>query len=528
MEVDVLIVGAGFGGLYALHKALGQGYSAAILEAGSGVGGTWYWNRYPGARCDVESKEYQFGFSDELQKKWTWTERYAAQPELNAYLNYVADMLDLRDHIRLDTRVAAATFDDQALRWTVETEAGERHVCRFCVMATGPLSAARIPDIPGLGDFAGGVYHTGDWPREGVDFSGKRVGVVGTGSSGIQSIPIIAQEARELFVFQRTANYTMPAMNRPLQASEIAAAQATMVEDRKRAFETRGGSLAPYNSRSAHEFTHEECESQLEARWGSGGFAMYGSFGDVLVDPAANEIVSEFVRKKMRAALKSPELADKLVPNDHPILAKRPCLDTDYLNTFNQPHVTLVDIRSSPIESVISTGIRCADQDYPLDVIVFATGFDAMTGALLRIDIKGRSGVSLRDRWHAGPRTYLGLGSAGFPNMFFIVGPGSPSVLTNVVASIEQQVDWITDLLIHIRDRIDATIEVQQDAEDDWVEHVNELAGETLFPQANSWYLGANVPGKPRVFMPYVGGLATYGERLRDVADHGYRGFTLG
>ncbi|NIJ40701.1 cyclohexanone monooxygenase [Parvibaculum indicum] len=528
-DYDAIIVGAGFAGMYMLHRLRKQGLHVRVYEAGDGVGGTWYWNRYPGARCDVESLEYQYGFSDDLQRGWTWTERYAAQPEILRYQNYVADKLDLKKDIRFNTRVTSADYDTPSGLWQIETDKGDRAQARFFIMATGCLSAARVPDIAGLEDFKGKWYHTGSWPHDGVDFTGRRVAVIGTGSSGIQSIPIIAEQADHVTVFQRTANFTLPAGNRPLSEEEIAARRTTLLEDRKHARTTAGGIIAfEYNEALSGEMMPEDVQREMETRWTGGGFAFLGSYGDMMATTEANDIAADFARAKMKARVKEPEIADTLMPNDHPVGTKRLCLDTGYLETFNEPHVDLVNVRELPIERIAEKGVLAGGKEYEADAIVFATGFDAMTGAILAVDITGRDGLRLRDKWEAGPRTYLGLGSAGFPNLFFITGPGSPSVLSNMIVSIEQHVDWITDCISRLTSGNIGTIEATPEAEDEWVAHVNEVAAETLYPQANSWYMGANVPGKPRLFMPYPGGVGVYGEKLDEVAAADYEGFRLG
>ncbi|HCX67746.1 NAD(P)/FAD-dependent oxidoreductase [Parvibaculum sp.] len=528
-QIDAVIVGAGFAGMYMLHRLRELGLSVQVFEAGDSVGGTWYWNRYPGARCDVESLEYQYGFSDEIQRGWTWSERYAAQPEILRYQNYVADKLDLRRDIRFETRVTSAKYNERNGLWVVETDKGDLVSARFCIMATGCLSAARIPDFDGLDDFEGEHYHTGGWPHEGVDFSGQRVAVIGTGSSGIQSIPVIAEQAKQLTVFQRTANFTLPAGNRPLRPEEVERSKETLLEDRRHARETPGGIICfEYNRTPVEEMAPDALQKELETRWKQGGFAFLGAYGDLMATQEANQIAAEFARTKMRASVKNKDVAEKLLPVDHPIGVKRLCLDTDYLETFDKPHVDLVDLRENSIERISRKGVVCGGKEYEADAIVFATGFDAMTGALLAIDIRGRNGAELREKWAAGPRTYLGLGSAGFPNLFFITGPGSPSVLSNMIVSIEQHVDWITDCVKRLTEGNIRSIEATREAEDEWVAHVNELASGTLYPQANSWYMGANIPGKPRVFMPYTGGVNVYGKKIDAVAAADYEGFQLG
>ena len=525
--LDVVIVGAGFAGLYTLHRLRGLGMSALVFEAGAGVGGTWYWNRYPGARCDVESMQYSFSFADDLQQEWQWTELYASQPEILTYANHVADRFDLRRDIRLNTRVTAASFDEAAQRWTVRTDRGDVVTARFCVMATGCLSTAKVPDFPGIETFRGKTFHTGAWPHEGVDFSGQDVGVVGTGSSAIQAIPVIARQARHLTVFQRTPNYSVPAQNRPMTPEYERAWKENYPERRRRAMAVRNAILYTLNDKSALDAGEEERQREYEARWEAGGIPFMAAFNDLILNRQANDTAADFVRAKIRSIVRDPAVAEQLTPRDYPIGTKRICVDTDYFDTFNRNNVTLVDVRNVPIEAIIPDGLRTRDASYRLDSIVFATGFDAMTGALLAMEITGRGGRSLREKWAAGPLTYLGLMTAGFPNMFMITGPGSPSVLTNMIVSIEQHVDWIAACLAQLRSRNVATIEAAVEAEDAWVAHVREVGERTLYPQANSWYVGANIAGKPRVFMPYIGGFLVYKSKCDDIAAHGYAGFQL-
>jgi cation diffusion facilitator CzcD-associated flavoprotein CzcO len=526
---DALIIGAGFSGLYQLHCLRDRlGLSARVLEAGDGVGGTWYWNRYPGARCDSESHSYSYYFSEELLKEWEWSERYPEQPEILRYLNHVADRFDLRRDIRFGTRVTEARYDAAANRWHVSTEAGERFTAKFLITAVGCLSTANVPDIPGLDGFAGRWYHTGQWPREGVDFAGKRVGLIGTGSTGIQAAPVIAEAAAHLTVFQRTANYSVPARNAPLTPEFLRWAKDSSAEIRRVMHSTTNGHPFTISERSALDATPEERRTAYEAAWEKGGLQFRAAFRDILTDKAANDTAAEFIRAKIREIVKDPETAAKLTNFDHPFAAKRPPIDTSYFEAFNRDNVSLVDVRASPIERITPRGIKTQDAEYGLDIIVFATGFDAMTGPLLKIDIRGRDGVPLREAWEAGPRTYLGLQVAGFPNLFTITGPGSPSVLCNMPVAIEQHVEWITGCIAHMQERGLERIEAEPDAADRWVEHVNEAADATLLPQASSsWYLGANVPGKPRVFMPYAGGMARYRGICDDVAAKGYEGFAL-
>jgi cation diffusion facilitator CzcD-associated flavoprotein CzcO len=525
--LDVVIVGAGFAGLYMLHRLRGLGFSARVYEAGSGVGGTWFWNRYPGARCDVESLEYSYSFSDELQSDWKWTERYASQPEILSYLNHVADRFDLRRSIRFETRVTAAIFDEAANRWMIRTDRGERVSAKFCIMATGCLSAAKIPEYEGIETFTGRRYHTGHWPHEGVDFTGQTVGVIGTGSSAIQSIPEIARQAKQLFVFQRTPNFSVPAHNAPLSADIIQDWNANLASYRHRERTSAFGFMHEPSTKGALEVSSEERQREYETRWQRGGFHMLGAFTDLIVNKDANDTAAAFVRSKIRAIVRDPAVAEALMPTSYPIGTKRLCVDTGYFAAFNRSSVTLVDLKATPIEVITSAGVRTSTAEYSLDSIVFATGFDAMTGALSNIDIRGRAGLALKHKWSEGPRTYLGIMVAGFPNLFTITGPGSPSVLSNMVVSIEQHVDWISDCLGHLREHRLAVMEATLEAENAWVTHVSEVGHQTLFPLANSWYMGANIAGKPRVFMPYIGGVGPYRQKCDEVAAKGYEGFIL-
>jgi cyclohexanone monooxygenase len=527
-DVDAVVVGAGFAGLYALHRLRGMGLSARAFEQAEDVGGTWYWNSYPGARCDVESIDYSFSFSGELQQEWSWSERYASQPEILRYLNHVADRFDLRPAITFGTRVVSAVYDEPAAQWVIRTDRGHRVTARYAIMAAGCLSVGRIPDFPGLGSFRGQAYHTGRWPKDGVDFGGLRVGVVGTGSSGIQVIPLIAQQAARLTVYQRTAHFTIPARNVPLEADWLAQFKPRYADYRRRMRISRGGLSRDYSERRALETPPAQRRQAYQARWDFGGAEILGSFADLLTDPRANQTVAEFVHGKIREIVRDPLVAERLLPRGYPFGAKRLCADTSYYETYNQDHVTLVDVTATPIETITPAGIRTSAAEHELDAIVFATGFDAMTGALLAMDIRGRGGLTLRRAWEAGPRTYLGVCVAGFPNLFIITGPGSPSVLSNVVLSIEQHVEWISDFLEYLRKHDIDRAEPRAQAQDAWVAHVNDVAGRTLFPVGNSWYLGANVPGKPRVFMPYIGGVGRYRAICDRVAAAGYAGFDLG
>ena len=525
---DVIVVGAGFAGMYMLHRLRGLGLSARVYEQGGDVGGTWYWNRYPGARCDVESMQYSYSFSDELQQEWDWSERYAPQAEILKYANHVADRFNLRSDIQLNTRVDQAAFGENANAWTVTTSDGGSVTAKFVVLATGCLSNARMPDIKGLADFKGKVYHTGHWPHEAVDFTGQRVGVIGTGSSAIQSVPVIAEQASHLFVFQRTANFSIPARNAALTPEERESFRQNYPEIRRVAREEmRNGIVQELPDRGALDDGDNERRAKYESRWNYGGLTFMGVYNDLALDKAANDTAASFVREKIAEIVKDPETARLLQPNNHPIGSKRICIDTDYFATFNRENVTLVDIKSNPIEEILPNGVRTGGKDYEVDALVLATGFDAMTGSVAKIDIRGRGGQTLNQKWAEGPRTYLGVMSAGFPNLFIITGPGSPSVLSNMIVSIEQHVDWIADCIGYMRERDLDSMEAKKDAEDSWVAHVNDVAQNTLYPQANSWYMGANIPGKPQIFMPYIGGVGVYRQICNNVAAKGYKGFAM-
>jgi cyclohexanone monooxygenase len=527
VELDVVVVGAGFAGLYMLHSLRGLGLSCRVIEAGSGVGGTWYWNRYPGARCDVPSLEYSFGFDDEIAREWTWSERYATQPEILRYLEFVADRLDLGRDIVFDTRVVSARFDEVRARWSVATDGGETIDCRHLIMATGCLSAANMPDIEGTDDFAGPTYHTGRWPRDGVEFGGRRVGVIGTGSSAVQCIPLIAEQAAEVLVFQRTPAYAVPAHNHRLDPAEVERIKAGYPEWREIARNTGtglGGHLQPPDT-GALEVDESERRRIYDERWAAGGLSFLASFNDLMFDPAANETAAAYVRERISEIVDDPAVAEQLSP-DTVIGCKRMCVDTGYYETYNRPNVHLIDISETPIDRLTPDGIEVDGTLHECDAVVFATGFDAMTGAIDRIDIHGRDGQPLREKWSAGPLTYLGLQVSGFPNLFMITGPGSPSVLTNMVVAIEQHVEWIRDTIDHMQAEGVATIEPETDAETQWVAYVNAVAELTLFNGCSSWYLGTNVPGKPRVFMPLPGFL-DYKQKCDEVAAAGYEGFVL-
>lgn len=526
-DFDAIVVGAGFAGLYMLYRLRQSGLSTRVIESGGGVGGTWYWNRYPGARCDVESVDYSYSFSPELEQEWTWSERYAPQSEILAYLEHVADRFDLRRDIQFDTRVDAARFDEESNLWVVTTDKGETITARFCIMATGCLSEPKLPEVEGVETFAGHTYHTGRWPREPVDFTGQRVGIIGTGSSAIQSIPHIARQAAHLTVFQRTPNFSVPAWNHQLDPGYVAEIKADYPSRRELCRTSHAGFPVTSTEEAASKVSAETREQRYEGKWAEGGLRFLGSFTDLLIDPASNETAAEFIRSKIRAQVKDPGTAAALSPTDYPCGTKRLCVDIDYYETYNRPNVTLVDLKANPIDRITEDSVVTAEGSYELDALIFATGFDAMTGALAHIDIEGVGGRTLREKWKDGPRAHLGLVAAGFPNLFLITGPGSPSVLSNMVVSIEQHVDWVAECMEHLRSEGLERIEAHADAEEEWVALVASVADFTLFPRANSWYRGANVKGKPQVFMPYVGGVYTYRQQCDEVARSGYKGFSL-
>jgi len=528
-DLDAVVIGAGFSGLFMNHRLRDTlGLDVQVIEAGSDVGGTWYWNRYPGARCDSEAYMYCFAFDRDLMQQWEWSGKYPEQPEILSYLGHVADRFDLRRNMSFDTRVRSAHFDETSNRWDIETDAGERYRSRFLITAIGCLSTGQVPDFPGRDSFAGEAYHTGAWPHEGVDFAGKKVAVIGTGSSGVQSIPVIARQADQLTVFQRTPQYMIPARHGNVDKGVLDDIKKEYDAIYDKARHSTGGFPYDVQDRSALDVDDDERQRILEEGWGYGGFKfMFSTFSDLRTNLTASELAGEFIRGKIRETVDDPELAQKLLPLDHPFGSKRVLIDTDYFETYNRDNVDLVDINAEPIVEITETGITAGDTHHDVDVIVYATGFDAMTGSFNRIDIRGRDGQRLKDKWEAGPRTYLGLTSAGFPNLFMITGPGSPSVLSNMPISIEQHVEMIADIVAHLDGNELDLIEAEIEAEDAWVEHVNEVAEPTMFMHANSWYLGANIPGKPRVFMPYAGGVGAYRQHCDKVVANGYEGFTL-
>jgi cation diffusion facilitator CzcD-associated flavoprotein CzcO len=527
-DYDAVVVGAGFSGLYLLHRLRDEmGLSVGVIEKAEDVGGTWYWNRYPGARCDSESHIYCYSFHEGILDEWEWSQRYPEQPEVLEYLRFVADRLDLRRDIDFGTEVTSATFDGDGGAWAVETDDGERVTARFLVTAVGCLSEPYVPDFEGIDAFEGESYHTGRWPHEPVEFEGKHVGVVGTGATGIQVIPEVAGEAGHLTVFQRTPNYAVPARNRPLDGEDWAEIQRNYDDILAEAHDSSGGMPFASVRETAADLSMAEMEELLEPRWKEGGFRFRGAFEDLVTNPETNEMVSEYLRGKIREAVDDPDLAEKLVPTDHYYGTKRPPLHTDYYETFNRDHVSLVDVREAPIERITPDGVLTAESHYELDTIIYATGFDAMTGTLLRMDVRGRDGLTLAEKWADGPKTYLGLAVHGFPNLFTITGPQSPSVLSNMPVSIEHHVEWVTDAIEHFLERGIRLVEPTAAAEDAWTEHNRLVAEATLYTTADSWYMNENVPDKPTVFTPYVGGVDTYHDTILEVAAKGYEGFEL-
>ncbi len=527
-DYDVIVIGAGFAGMYAVYKFRALGFRVLAYEKGDDVGGVWYWNRYPGARCDCESYYYSYSFSKELQDEWDWSLHYSEQPEILSYLAHVADRFALRPHIQFGTAVQSATFDEAAGNWKVRTSRGDTVTTRFIVSAAGCLSEVQKPDIPGLDSFLGDVFYTAAWPKGGVDFTGKRVGVIGTGASGVQAIPRIAKQAQHLTVFQRTANWVIPVWNAPMKTEFVEWVKSHYGQIRQNCLNSGGGVPFEVSHTRARDVTPEERQKILEKAWTVGGTRFFAqSFSDLLSDQEANDAAAQFVASYIRSIVKDPETAKLLTPIDHPIGTKRPPMDDDYYATFNRPNVSLVDIRRAPIKSIEGRTLRTAERSYELDALVLATGFDAITGPLMAIDIRGKGDMRLKDKWSAGAKSYLGLCAAGFPNLFMVTGPLSPSVLANMPTAIEQHVDWIGDCLTYLRAHNLQTIEASQDAEAKWVVHTADVAQGTLYPKANSWYLGSNIPGKPRQFGVYLGGFSNYRERCNDVASRGYEGFRL-
>jgi cyclohexanone monooxygenase len=523
--VDAVIVGAGFSGLYLLHRLQKSGFTTRIFERGGGVGGTWYWNRYPGARCDVESMQYSYSFDEDLQQEWRWPEKFSGQPDILAYANHVADRFNLQEHIEFNTEVNAAKFDASKRCWNIETSSGEQLTAKFFIMATGCISTAQTPKIDGLADYNGDTYHTGNWPHKKVDFTGQSIAVIGTGSSGIQAIPVLAEEAAHVTVFQRTPNYSIPSRNEPMTPEYSHFWKDGYQEKRAEMRYAPNGVLRELNDKPALVVSNEERQATYEARWEIGGSGFLASFNNLLTSQEANDTACEFVRDQIRSIVKDLETAELLAPKGYPIGTKRLCVDSDYFETYNRANVDLVDISDKPIERLAEDGLVANGRKYVFDSIVFATGFDAMTGSLFNVDIRGVNDVALKEKWRAGPRTYIGLMTEGFPNLFMITGPGSPSVKSNMMTSIEQHVDLVADSLLHMRESGLDLMEPELDAENKWVDHVQEVAHKTLFPQANSWYMGANIPGKPRLFMPYIAGVGAYRKICEQMIADNYSGF---
>ena len=523
---DVTIVGAGFSGLSLLYHLRKKNFSVTLIDIAKDVGGTWYWNRYPGARCDTESMQYSYSFSDELQQEWDWSERYATQPEILKYINHVAERFNLRKYISFGTRVTKASFNEDLNEWVIETDKDLQIKSSFLVMATGCLSSPFYPEIAGIKNFSGPIYHTGRWPHTKVEMKEKKIGVIGTGSSAIQSIPEIAKDAKHIYVFQRTANFAIPAHNGPIPSDRSNYFKSMYPEIREKAKKLYAGFYQTYNDKSALEVSSAERNEEYERRWQHGGLPFFGAFTDLTFDKSANETAAEFVRSKIREIVKDPVNAEKLSPKTV-IGCKRLCVDTDYYATFNRENVSLIDIKKNPIQEISQSGIVVDGQLYEIDILILATGYDAMTGAILKVDIRGKAGESIKEKWREGPKTYLGIMTEGFPNFFMITGPQSPSVLTNMLTSIEQHVEWICECLVFLKEHKIKKIEPKKESQDSWVEHCNALASETLRYRCTSWYLGVNIPGKPRVFMPYVGGFPMYKKKCDDEVRSKYHSFEL-
>lgn len=525
-QYDVAIIGAGFAGLYLLHRCRQLGLTARVWETGSGVGGTWYWNRYPGARCDTESMQYSYQFDDDLQQEWVWSERFASQPEILGYAEHAADRFKLLDGIDFQKRVTALEYNETDSTWTVRAATGETLTAHFCVTAIGCLSTPNWPPINGYKDFGGEIYHTSQWPHDGVDLQNKTVAVIGTGSSGIQSIPHIAAEAAHLTVFQRTPNYSIPAHNKPLDADTVQQAKTDYAQMRARAKLNKGGLDGHFSTDCALDTTDVARQQEYERRWQHGGLTFLGSYGDLLTDKDANDTLVAFVHDKIKSTVHDPKVAEQLCPKNI-IGGKRLCVDTDYYTTYNRDNVKLIDLTTNPLNEINRTGIQAGDAQYDVDIIVVATGFDALTGALNSIDILGKSNASLTERWSDGPSSYLGLAMADFPNLFTVTGPGSPSVLTNMLPTIEQHVEWITNCIAYTRNNNHSTVEANMSAELEWWQHVQEVGAQGIKQSTDSWYLGSNVKGKPRVFTPYLGGFPNYCDKCNAVVANGYDGFTF-
>lgn len=527
-QFDAIVIGAGISGMYLIYRLRELGLSVRVYEAGSGVGGTWYWNRYPGCRFDSESVTYGYSFSEELLQEWNWSEHYAAQPETLRYLEFVADKFDLRRDIEFNSRIKAATYDEDQNLWEIETEQGKRARAHFLITAVGVLSEPYIPDFEGLDSFEGQSWHTGSWPHEPVDFSDKRVGVIGTGATAVQLITEVSKNVGQLYVFQTQPEYCVPLRNSPIDAEEMREIKARYPEIFSRCRETFAAFEHEFDERSALEVSPEEREAFYEELYSQPGFGMWlGNFHDILTDQEANDTISEFVRNKIRRRINDPELAEKLVPTDHAFGTKRVPLESGYYEAYNRDNVHLVDLRESPIERITAKGVKTGNAEYELDVMIFATGFDAVTGALNRIDIRGKGGQALKDKWSNGPETYLGLLSAGFPNLFTVLGPTNGGTFCNIPRCIEQNVEWVTECIAYMRKNGFERISTTRESEDKWSQHVDETVNQTLLPQTPTWFFGANVPGKKRTFLMYAGGHPLYRQKCDEVAANGYEGFVL-
>ena len=521
--VDVTIIGAGFAGISALHKFKNQGLNTNLFEAGNGIGGTWYFNKYPGARCDTQSMEYSFQFSEKLQQEWEWSEKYATQPEILRYLNHTVDLFNLRQHIKLNTRIKELYWDNINSVWKVKTSDNEIILSHYVVMATGCLSKPNYPEIEGMKSFSGEVYHTSKWPDESPDFKGKKVGIIGTGSSGIQCIPLIAKEASHLTVFQRTPNYTVPARNKPLDDNFVESIKSRYQEFRKDNYKLGFGLSLPLNDVSALDVSEEERHKQFEIQWQNGGLGFLTAFNDIIFNMDANKHAQDFIRNKINSIVDDKKTAKLLSPST-PVACKRLCVDTDYYQTYNLPNVNLIDIKETPIDSIKTNGLLIGEEIHQLDTLIIATGFDAMTGSIMNIDIRGKNGLSIKEKWVNGPSTYLGIATSGFPNLFMITGPGSPSVLSNMVPSIEQHVNWISECIDYLQKHKYQKIEVEIEAEEKWTDELLNISDGTIYPHCNSWYLGSNIEGKKQVFTAYLG-VPPYIEHCENVVKDGYNGF---
>lgn len=526
-KVDVVVVGAGIGGMYAVHKFREMNLSVQGIESGGDIGGVWYWNRYPGARCDLMSIDYSYSFSKEIQQEWTWSEQFAAQPEILSYLNFVADKLDLRKDIQFNTRVIRAEFNEQSHTWFVTTNTGDIFEAPYCVMATGPLSIPKDPDFAGTKDFQGDIYFAGKWPHEGVDFTGKRVGLVGTGSSGIQITPVVAETAQSLHVFQRTPSFSLPMRNVELDDEYIEEVKNNYNGLRETAGASRLGGMRPVTTRAFFSVPRGQRVQLMEDAWNQGGLAFLGTFSDLLVNEKANDQVADFVRSKIEQVIDDPQLAEQLKPQGYPVFARRPCLDTSYYEAFNKPHVHLVDCINDPIEKLTAKGVKTTSRETELDILIFATGYDSLSGAMMAFDIIGRNEKPLKEKWVEGPVSYMGLLIKDFPNLFSVCGANGPSALANIFTLNEQNVDWIADCIQHMRDKGIATVEATAEAESDWMGVVADMARKTLISKAKTWYVGANIEGKPTGLTIYAGGFLAYRQFCDNVVAEGYSGLVF-